>query len=221
MGAIDTPSMIQPARFVTFEGTEGSGKTQQVELLCRLLKSRNIPFLRTLEPGGTDFGKELRQILLHSQGAPREPVAELLLYLADRYQHVRQVILPALDRGLLVLSDRYHDATLAYQGYARGVGIENADRIATLLKIPPPDLTVLIDVPVELGLNRARSRNLENADPLGRFEAEDLDFHRRVREGYRMLADREPERFLLFDGQGTPEAVFERIRRRLLPRILP
>lgn len=213
--------MVHPARFITFEGTEGSGKTLQMQRFCQFLEGRGISFRRTFEPGGTRFGMDLRGILLQSQGAPREPLAELLLYLADRYQHLREVIEPSLQKGLVVLSDRYHDATLAYQGWARGIGVERTDRIAALLEIPRPDITVLIDVPVELGLERARTRNLETGDPLGRFEAEDLEFHRRVREGYLMLVDREPQRFIVLDGRGTVDEVFERLRRRLLPRILP
>lgn len=216
-----TKSRVRPARFITFEGTEGSGKTLQLQLLCRLLESRGIPFRRTFEPGGTRFGSDLRRILLHSQGAPREPLAELLLYLADRYQHLKEVVEPALREGCWVFSDRYHDATLAYQGYARGIGLERADRIAALLDIPRPDLTVLIDVPVELGLERARSRNRDAEDPLGRFEAEEVEFHRKVREGYLTIAAREPDRFLHLDGQGAPEVVFERLKESLLPRILP
>lgn len=212
--------MGHPARFITFEGTEGSGKTLQLELFCKLLEDRGIAFRRTFEPGGTEFGGDLRRILLHSDGPPREPLAELLLYLADRYQHLKQVIEPALERGLIVLSDRYHDATLAYQGYARGIGVDRADRIAALLDIPRPDVTVLMDVPVELGLERARSRNRASGDSLGRFEAEEVGFHRRVREGYLELADREPNRFIRLDGRGSTDVVFERLKARLLPRIL-
>ncbi|MEJ2076421.1 MAG: dTMP kinase [Acidobacteriota bacterium] len=221
IGRTVTDSAAQPAKFITFEGTEGSGKSLQMQRFCEFLRGRNLPFRHTFEPGGTRFGNELRQILLHSQGAPREPLAELLLYLADRYQHLKEVIEPALHQNLLVLSDRYHDATLAYQGYARGIGVELTDQIASLLQIPRPDVTVLFDLPVELGLERARRRNAETGDPLGRFEAEQLDFHRRVREGYLMLADREPQRFIVVDGQGSVDAVFERLKHRLLPRILP
>jgi dTMP kinase len=221
MGGFGAGSMVQSARFITFEGTEGSGKTLQLQLLCQLLESRGIAFRRTFEPGGTEFGSNLRRILLDSEGPPREPLVELLLYLADRYQHLKEIVEPSLRRGLLVLSDRYHDATLAYQGYARDIGLERIDRIASALGIPRPDLTVLIDLPAELGLERARLRNLETGDLLGRFEAEDLAFHRRVREGYHLLAEREADRFIILDGRGSPEEVFERLRQQLLPRILP
>ena len=201
-----------PGKFITLEGIEGSGKSVQLHLLEEELKKRKVRFLITQQPGGTPFGKEVRQILLQREGAQREPTAELLLYLADRYQHLKEVIEPSLAQGLHVLCDRYHDATLAYQGHARGLGFPMVDQLAKILALRIPDLTLVLDLEVEVGLKRARARNQkENSETWGRFEAEDLDFHRRVREGYQLLVQREPDRVLPVDASGTPEEVFKKL----------
>jgi len=166
----------------------------------------------TFEPGGTRFGQEVRKILLQTEGAPREPLSELLLYLADRYQHLREVVEPALGRGIHVVSDRYHDATVVYQGFVRGIGFELVQRLADLMAIRRPDLTLLFDLDPQIGLKRARTRNCsQNAENLGRFEAENLSFHRQVRKGYHILAEREPDRVRMIDAMGSPEEVFERV----------
>ena len=168
-----------PGKFITLEGIEGSGKSVQLHLLEEELKKRKVRFLITQQPGGTPFGKEVRQILLQREGAQREPTAELLLYLADRYQHLKEVIEPSLTQDLHVFCDRYHDATLAYQGHARGLGFPMVDQLAKILALRIPDLTLVLDLEVEVGLKRARARNQkENSETWGRFEAEDLDFHR-------------------------------------------
>ncbi len=201
-----------PGKFITLEGIEGSGKSVQLHLLEEELKKRKVRFLITQQPGGTPFGKEVRQILLQREGAQREPTAELLLYLADRYQHLKEVIEPSLTQDLHVLCDRYHDATLAYQGHARGLGFPMVDQLAKILALRIPDLTLVLDLEVEVGLKRAKERNQkENSENWGRFEAEDLDFHRRVREGYQLLVQREPDRVLLVDASGTPEEVFKKL----------
>jgi len=201
-----------PGKFITLEGIEGSGKSVQLHLLEEELKKRKVRFLITQQPGGTPFGKEVRQILLQQEGAQREPTAELLLYLADRYQHLKEVIEPTLTQGFHVLCDRYHDATLAYQGHARGLGFSMVDQLAKILALRIPDLTLVLDLEVEVGLKRAKERNQkENSENWGRFEAEDLDFHRRVREGYQLLVQREPDRVLLVDASGTPEEVFKKL----------
>lgn len=201
-----------PGKFITLEGIEGSGKSLQLRLLEEELDRRNLPFMTTQQPGGTPFGKELRHILLDKDGARREPTAELLLYLADRYQHLKEVIEPALARGLYVICDRYHDATLAYQGHARGIGFTLVDQLAEILELQIPDLTLVLDVQAEVALERAIERNQkENSERWGRFEAEALEFHQRVREGYQLLAKREPDRVLLVDASGDPEVVFKEI----------
>ncbi len=201
-----------PGKFITLEGIEGSGKSVQLHLLEEELKKRKVRFLITQQPGGTPFGKEVRQILLQREGAQREPTAELLLYLADRYQHLKEVIEPGLTQDLHVFCDRYHDATLAYQGHARGLGFPMVDQLAKILALRIPDLTLVLDLEVEVGLKRARARNQkENSETWGRFEAEDLDFHRRVKEGYQLLVQREPDRVLPVDASGTPEEVFKNL----------
>jgi dTMP kinase len=205
-----------PARpgplFLTFEGIEGSGKTVQLARTQAYLASKGIPCVVTREPGGTEFGKSLRQLLLDSRGAPREPVTELLLYLADRYQHIKEVVEPSLRAGLTVLSDRYHDATRAYQGAARGVGSQTVDALACTLGIREPDGTILLDLAAEIGLSRARRRNETGGSvDEGRFEAEDSSFHEAVRRAYLELAKSFPERIRRVDAGGPPGEVFSRI----------
>ncbi len=206
------PTTTETPRFITFEGIEGSGKGVQLRLLEAEFRSRKLPFISTREPGGTLFGSDLRQILLRTDGPAREPLSELLLYLADRHQHVKQVIEPSLRQGLHVLCDRYHDATLAYQGHARGIGYTRIDELARLLEIRMPDLTLVLVVEVALGLGRARDRDSkEGNQDYGRFEAEGIDFHQKVQEGYQLLAERESKRIALIDASGTPQQVFRRV----------
>jgi dTMP kinase len=198
--------------FLTFEGIEGSGKSVQIERVQKYLCARGVECVRTREPGGTPFGTAVRAVLLDAGGPEREPVAELLLYLADRYQHLRAFIEPHLRRGVVVLSDRYHDATRAYQGAARKISPELIQRLAGLLAIREPDRTLLLDLEPEIGLRRARSRNQESGGAAeGRFEAEDLTFHRAVRTAYLDLAKAAPERVFVVDASGSPDQVFARI----------
>ena len=169
---------------------------------------------------------EVRTVLLSSRGAEREPAAELLLYLADRYQHLKEVIEPALKRGTTVLCDRYHDATLVYQGLARGLGVEWIEELASPLQLLTPDLTLVLDLEVPDALVRARVRNDATGDALGRFEGEAVSFHERVQAGYRQLAGRYPDRILLIDARGDPEQVTRRLTevlasRGVLPRTAP
>lgn len=203
--------------FITFEGIEGSGKSLQIARAQSYLQNRGNQCLVTREPGGTDFGRALRKILLGADGCRREPLSELLLYLADRYQHLKEVIEPALERKLVVLSDRYQDATRAYQGAARGIPGEKIESLTQLLGIIEPDKTILLDLEAEEGLSRARKRNQASpaAAAEGRFEAEDLAFHRRVREAYLELADRFPDRIHVVQASGTPDDVFLHISRLL------
>jgi dTMP kinase len=199
--------------FITFEGIEGSGKSVQTLRTRQYLESRGWVCDVTREPGGTPFGIEVRQVLLRSGGAPREPMSELLLYLADRYQHLKESIEPAVRAGRVVLSDRYHDATRAYQGAARGVPAGTIDALGAILGIREPDGTILLDLDAEVGLGRARARNVsagaEGSE--GRFEAEDLEFHRAVRRAYLELAERWPGRIQIVNATGTEDEVFGRI----------
>ena len=208
----DEVGSSKPGQFITLEGIEGSGKSRQLNLLEKELDRLGLSFTRAQQPGGTPFGEEVRRVLLHKDGAGREPESELLLYLADRFQHLKEVIEPALETGLHVVCDRYHDATLAYQGHARGIGFDLIDRLAEILELRTPDLTLVLDLEVQLGLKRAIERNhRENQEKWGRFEAEDLSFHQKVREGYQLLAQREPERVLLVDASGDPDTVFKKL----------
>jgi dTMP kinase len=210
---------LKPAKLVTFEGIEGSGKSLQMTLLEAELRRRGAPFRMTREPGGTDFGVELRRVLLRKDGPPRAPLAELLLYLADRRQHLSEVIEPALASGLNVFCDRYHHATLAYQGHARGLGFGLIDRLADLLEVPLPDLAVVFDLDARTALSRAHARiAAESGEQWSRFEAESLDFHEKVREGYRLLARRDPSRVVLLDASGSSDDIFKSVTQLLESR---
>ena len=180
--------------FITFEGPEGAGKSTQVELLGAALAGR-LPVV-TREPGGTPLGERIRDLLLHS-GTAISPEAEMLLFMAARAEHVHRVIAPALAAGRVVISDRYHDTTLAYQGRARGVATSWPD------SFPRPDRTFLLDLPAEAGLARLRTRG-RKAD---RLESEDPAFHRAVAGAYRELAAAEPRRWVTIDASLPPEAV--------------
>jgi len=199
--------------FITFEGIEGAGKSLQIERTQQYLKKKGILCLATREPGGTEFGLAIRPILLGTDGCRRESMCELLLYLADRYQHLKEVIEPALKRNVVVLSDRYQDATRAYQGAARGIASTTIEKLTHIIGITEPDKTLLLDLDPEEGLPRARRRNetCPIAGTEGRFEAEDLSFHKRVRKAYLELAARSPERIHVVAASGTPDQVFMRI----------
>ncbi len=200
--------------FITFEGIEGSGKSTQIARLADHLAARGTRNVLTREPGGTSIGEQVRTILLDPANRSLDPAAELLLYAAGRAQHLREIILPALKDGMIVLCDRFSDATLAYQGYGRGLDIEtirSLDRIVTAGE--RPDLTLLFDIEAAVGIARARGRNSSRGlEKEARFENEELAFHERVRRGYLTLAAREPERIRVVDASGTPEAVQEKVR---------
>ncbi len=204
--------------FITLEGGEGAGKTTQIVHLAGLLAERGVKSLLTREPGGTAIGKRIRAVLLDPDHAGMAPETELLLYMADRAEHIQTVIRPALTDGTSVLCDRFFDATIVYQGAARGLSAEWIGRLHDLLFAGlKPDLTLLLDLPPEAGLARAR-RQLEQgvrAGGEGRFEAESLDFHQRVRMGYLALARQEPERFRVIDA-GRDE---DRVRRDILAAV--
>jgi dTMP kinase len=198
--------------FITFEGIEGCGKTTQIGHLTSFLKNSHRPFILTREPGGTEVGEKIRQILLSSENAGIEPMAELFLYVADRIQHYHQVIAPALREGKVVLCDRFADATTVYQGYGRGLDLTWIEELhARALKNVKPDLTFLLDLPVEVGLRRAWRRLREDQTKEDRFEKEALEFHQRVREGYLTLACKEPKRFIILDGMKDEKILHQEI----------
>lgn len=201
--------------FITFEGIEGSGKSTQIALLANYLTARGIRNVLTREPGGTLIGDQVRKILLDPANRSLDPAAELLLYAASRAQHLREIILPALANGMTILCDRFSDATLAYQGYGRGLDIEmirSLDRIVTTGM--RPDLTILFDIEATMGISRARGRNNSlGLEAEARFENEALAFHDRVRQGYLKLVAQEPDRIRIVDASGTSEAVQEQVRK--------
>lgn len=193
--------------FITFEGIEGSGKTTQM----RKLAERMPDALVTKEPGGTAIGDRIRAILLDS-ASTIEPIAEVFLFAASRRQLVTEVIKPALAAGRTVLCDRYADSTLAYQGFGR---LLDLDRLRALTEWATdglkPDLTLLFDLPEEVGLSRARSRNAAAVQDEGRFESEDVRFFRRIREGFLSMAAAEPKRYRIIDANAAVDVVFERM----------
>jgi dTMP kinase len=189
--------------FITFEGIEGCGKTTQVRLAAEYLQKKDVPLVVTQEPGGTPLSNKIRQILLNRGAFRIGPGAEVLLFAAARAQHVEDVILPALEENKVVLCDRYSDATVAYQGYGRGIDTAAVRRVIDFASGSlTPDLTLLFDVPVELGLKRALRRisKRKGSAPEDRFEQEAGEFHQRIREGYLELAGQEPGRFRVLDG---------------------
>jgi dTMP kinase len=202
--------------FITFEGPEGSGKTTQVRLLGDLLKRFRIPFILTREPGGSKLSTHLRRWILNKLEYNLASETELFLFLADRAQHVKEVIVPALKRGDVVLCDRYTDSTLAYQGGGRGfdLGLLRTmnDAASSGLK---PDITLLFDVPVEVGLRRALGRG-KGKD---RMEREKLRFHRDVREVFLATARKEKRRFVVLDARKGREEVYQAMIRELIERL--
>lgn len=204
--------------FITFEGIEGSGKTSHARSTAEFLRNKGHECFITREPGGTRIGEKIRAILLDPLSKDMGPLTELLLYTADRAQHVSECILPLLAAGKTVLCDRYFDATMAYQGFARGIDISLIDKIHCLLfENLKPDLTILLDLPAEIGLARAwkqinkGARNNEET----RFEEETLSFHKKVRAGYLEIARLEPERFRIIDASEKEKDVREIIIKTL------
>ena len=188
--------------FITFEGIEGSGKSTQLALAAAWLKRRGVRPLVTREPGGTRLGKRLRKALLHAEH-PVDPGSELLLMVADRRQHLAETIRPALDEGRVVLCDRYADASRAYQGAGRGLGLAAVDALHRAWAPLVPRRTYLFDCAVPVALARVAGRGAAD-----RFEREALAFHERVRRAYRALARREPRRFVVLDAARATDAVF-------------
>ncbi|MDE2305599.1 MAG: dTMP kinase [Gammaproteobacteria bacterium] len=195
-------------RFVTFEGIEGVGKSTQIGRLARSLGARGVPVLETREPGGTPLAERIRTLVLERGEEVLPPSAELLLMFAARALHLHNRIEPALRAGRWVLCDRFTDATYAYQGGGRGLEIAAIAELERLVQGPRrPDLTVLLDLPVDAALERARSRGAQS----DRFESERREFFERVRRSYLQRAAGEPGRFAVIDASGTPERVGERV----------
>jgi dTMP kinase len=207
--------------FITFEGIEGCGKTTQIKRLAGRLEERGVKLISTLEPGGTRIGQDIRKVLLDSKNSHLAPLAELILYAADRAQHIEEVIKPALDQGKWVLCDRFFDATVAYQGAGRGLDMSLIKTLNDLVtKGIRPDLTLLLDCPPETGIERAVKRiNINGEAGQDRFEREKMEFHKRVREGYLEIARREQRRFAIIDATLSEDRVEEEIFRVVSPFI--
>jgi len=210
--------------FITLEGPDGSGKSTQVRLLVDRLRREGHEVLESVEPGGTPIGLQIRKILLDPANQELTATAELLLMFACRAQNVEQWILPALAAGQIVVSDRFTDSSIAYQGAGRGLGwdtVQQVDAIACHGLVP--DLTLCIDIDTETGLARAHSRNRQNADQSeARIDQQAVEFHHKVRAAYHELARKEPKRFRLIDGEAPPEEiaanVWEEVTRAIMKK---
>ena len=211
---------MSKGRLISFEGLDGAGKTTQMELLERWLESRHVPYVRTREPGGTPLGVEIRSLLLNRPELAITPLAEAFLFQADRAQHFAQVVLPALAEGMLVLTDRCFDASIAYQGHARGVGIELVAKLSVIATQGHiPNLTILLD----LDPSQVHARTDVSNDQSGRreeqtrFDKEAEQFHQRVREAFLVLARLYPERIKVVDASRSPQEIHEDIVRLVEP----
>ena len=202
-------------KFITFEGIEGSGKSTQIKLVAEYLNRKNVPLIVTQEPSGTDIGRKIGSILFNREHNNMCAETEMFLFCAARAQHVREIIMPALKQNKVVLCDRFSDATYAYQGAGRGLDNKFIklinDYSSMLLK---PDLTLLFDLPVEIGLHRANKRNdnLKESSAIDRFEKENMDFHKRIRESYLSILKNDPVRFLLIDANRDMDTIQKDVR---------
>src|SRR5215216_928379 len=206
-------------KFITFEGGEGSGKSTQIKMLAQRLEVAKLRAILTREPGGSPGAEIIRHLVLSGMGKLLGPEAEALLFAAARDDHVRTVIEPALTQGTWVLCDRFSDSTRAYQGSLGNVpsGVLNAMQRVTIGDLKP-DLTIILDVPVEVGLKRAAARRGDGAPD--RFEAEDIKFHQDLRDAYRKIATDDPERCVLIDATASPEVVAAQVWTALRDRLL-
>ena len=195
--------------FITLEGIEGSGKSTNIKVINNYLNDKNINYINTREPGGSEVGDQLRNILLNTEKKLSNQT-ELLLMLADRVNHIETLIQPNLEKGITVISDRFMDSSYAYQGGGREMGLDTITKIIDGLNIIQPNLTLLFDLPVEMALERARKRS-----KLDRFESEDYDFHQRIKETYLFLAEEDSERIKIIDASKDIEEVESQVRKIL------
>ena len=191
--------------FISFEGIEGSGKSTLLENLKKYYLKKELEVIFTKEPGGTELGKDIRGILLNPESSISSE-AELLLLMADRIEHVTTIINPNLKKNKIIFCDRYIDSTIAYQGKGRNLSENKIKELIDILNLPIPDLTILLDLPVEDGLLRANKRN-----ELDRFEKEDINFHKSIRKSYLDLQKKDPKRIFLFDSSISENKLFENV----------
>lgn len=197
--------------FITFEGSEGGGKSTQTAALCRWLEGRGVPVVLTHEPGGTELGEKVSDLLKWARETRISPLTELMLFNASRAQLIEEIVRPALKAGKVVICDRFDDSTTAYQSFGRGLDLETVKRVNDTAKAGiRPDLTILLDLSIEDGLARKKGQKLD------RFELENIEFHHKVREGYLTLARSEPERWLVIDARQPKEVTAELIRQKVL-----
>lgn len=201
--------MLSKGLFITVEGGEGAGKTSAIQAMMDFIKQRGYPVIATREPGGIPIAEQIRHVVLDSRNTAMDARTEALLYAAARRQHLAEKVIPALEDGVAVLCDRFIDSSLAYQGYARGLGLEDVlgiNRFA--IEGWMPDLTLWLDVSPEVGLARI---NADASRELNRLDVESLAFHRKVREGYMRVAERFPERIVRIDAEQTPDEVLAQV----------
>ena len=196
--------------FITLEGIEGSGKSTSLETITKTLSDHNINFILTKEPGGGPLGQDLRTLLL-DKSSRISPDTELLLMMADRKDHIDNYVIPNLEKGIWIISDRYLDSTYAYQGGGRQIDTSKIDRLVSLLDLPIPDLTILFDLAPSIALKRAQKRSA-----LDRFESEPIDFHERIRSTYLSLSELHSERFKLVDSSKEIIEVQDQVKKILL-----
>lgn len=202
--------MNKKGLFITFEGIEGCGKSTQAKLLAEKLRSFGQSVLLTREPGGPRISEEIRSLLLNKKFTEMNRLTEVFLYMASRAQHTLEWIIPALQEGTIVISDRYYDSTFAYQGAAREIPKKDIEIINTIATTGlKPDVTYIVDVPVEIGLDRLH--NGTKAEDIDRLESEDIDFHKRVRAGFLELAEKDPERVVVINGTKNVEEIHQDI----------
>ena len=212
--------MAQRGFFISFEGGEGGGKSTQIRRLKATFKKKKIPFMVTLEPGGSPIGKKIRDLVLNPKNKKLSHRAGIFLYVADRAQHVEEVIEPALKSGKVVITDRYADSSTVYQGICRGLGISWTEKLNDFAtKGLYPDLVIVLDVPESVGLARVRARLTNDPKLLGkrrvvkmdRLEREKASFHRKVRKGFLTLAKKHPNRIAIIDATQTPDDISDQI----------
>ena len=195
--------------FITFEGIEGSGKSTQIQLLKEFFEKKAQKAFFTKEPGSSEVGKKIRSILLNKENKIF-PLTELFLIFADRAQHVQEIIKPNLNEGKIVISDRYYDSSIAYQGQREGIDKIEIYELINMLDLPTPDITFLLDLPVDVGLKRAKNRA-----SLDRFESEEISFHEGVRQNYLDLQEQNLERIVKIDALQTPDEIFSNILKKI------